>query len=44
MKNVFIILLGFFAIKSATAQTVKLGRSTTEITMEVEIDAPIENV
>lgn len=44
MKNVLIILLGFFAIKSATAQTVKLGRSTTEITMEVEIDAPIENV
>jgi hypothetical protein len=44
MKNVFIILLGFFAIKSATAQTVKLGRSATEITMEVEIDAPTEKV
>jgi len=44
MKYVLIILLGFFAIKSATAQTVKLGRSATEITMEVEIDAPIEKV
>lgn len=34
MKNVLIILLGLFAINSATAQTVKLGRSATEITDE----------
>jgi ligand-binding SRPBCC domain-containing protein len=38
MKNVIIIF------ESATAQTIVLGRSATEITMEVEIDAPIEKV
>lgn len=44
MKNIFIILVGLFAINSAKAQTVALGKSATEITMEVEIDATIENV
>lgn len=44
MKHVLIILAGLFAINSATAQTVVLGRSATEITMEVEIDAPIDEV
>ena len=44
MKNILIILVGLFAINTAIAQTIVLGRSATEITMEVEIDAPIEKV
>ncbi|MCF8449995.1 MAG: hypothetical protein K9G49_09025 [Taibaiella sp.] len=44
MKYILIIFIGLFVINSATAQTTVLGRSATEITMEVEIDAPIESV
>jgi uncharacterized membrane protein len=43
MKHI-LILVGLLTIKSVTAQTIILGRSATEITMEVEIDAPIEKV
>jgi|GEM_PF-793239 len=44
MKKIAMILIGFYAVNSISAQTVKLGRSATEITMEVEINAPIEKV
>ena len=44
MKKIVMILIGFCAVNSISAQAVKLGRSATEITMEVEIDAPIEKV
>jgi hypothetical protein len=42
MKNLIIIIAVVFATNSVLAQ--KLGKSATEITMEVEIDAPIEKV
>jgi ligand-binding SRPBCC domain-containing protein len=44
MKRIVTLLVGLFAMNSATAQTIVLGRSATEITLEVEIDAPIEKV
>ena len=44
MKNILITLVGLFVMNSVTAQTIVLGRSATEITMEVEIDAPLEKV
>jgi uncharacterized membrane protein len=42
MKNLIIILAAVFTANSTIAQ--KLGKSATEITMEVEINAPIEKV
>jgi hypothetical protein len=44
MKKIVLILIGIYTTNSTIAQTVKLGRSATEITMEVEIDSPIEKV
>jgi hypothetical protein len=44
MKKIILILIGTCSVYSNFAQTVKLGRSATEITMEVEIDVPIEKV
>jgi hypothetical protein len=44
MKNVLNIMIGLFIMYSVNAQNIVLGRSATEITMEVEIDAPIEKV
>lgn len=44
MKHVLVILAGLFAMNTSIAQSTELGRSATEITMEVEIDAPIDKV
>lgn len=44
MKKIALILIGFCTVNSISAQTAPLGRSATEITMEVEINAPIEKV
>ena len=44
MKKIVLILIGFCTVNSISAQEIKLCRSATEITMEVEIDAPIEKV
>jgi uncharacterized membrane protein len=44
MKKIIVMLVGLFTLNSLSAQEIKVGRSATEITMEVEINAPIEKV
>ena len=44
MKKIILILIGICTFNSIFAQPAKLGRSATEITMEVEINQPLEVV